>query len=220
MPPKTTQDSFKHFLETVHGGEEGLAANADIQQIIALQRLWEGAAGKHQDSPYIITETGDEHPVPSGAAWLDRRKEVNPHWWSGNYTPAVDTIRVATPYTTTGYPSMKVHGLIDMLIEELGHTYDYKGKTQKEKFEHLYQTVDQREKHGDRVYHREDLNEHKVHGIIAPYLRYLTEVHGGVLPENVKQRIEAGDTTMLKEAEEWMEKESHTQQYEYQHPKY
>ncbi len=218
--PQTTEGSLLNFLETLYGGKDKFAENADIQEIIALQRLWEGAAGANQESPYIITEIGSEHPVPSGGMRLDQRPETYPHWWYGTSTPSVDTLRVATPYTTTGWPSQQVHGLIDMLIEELGHSYEDLGTTKLEKEDKIDEYIAQRKKHGDDVYYREGLHEHNVHSVIAPYLRYIYEVHGGVLPENIKHRIEAGDTTMLKEAEEWMEKESHTQQYEYQHPKY
>ena len=223
MEPKedTTEGSFRNFLKTLHGGPEGLAENANIQEIIALQRLWEGAAGKNQEAPYIITNLGDEHPVPRGAMWLDKRPETHPHWWYGTSTPAVDTLKLSVPYTTVGNPSKKVHGLIDMLIEELGHSYEDLGMTQPEKEAKFDEYMVQRKKFGDTVYDRKDAHEHGVHSIITPYLRYIYAVHGGVIPENIKHRIEAGDTTMLQEAQEWIDKEKDALRlYKYEHPKF
>ena len=189
--PMTRTESFERWL-----GDYPLGEDASIQNILALQRLWEGG-GK----PFI-----DDKSVTYRPSFRPDRRE-QPLFYSiasllGNDEYPVDTLRVASlskrnePFNirrSKGSGLTSTGALVDDFIAELSHAYFYKDYdtplSSTNRNVAYEKSREQRATYGENVYNMPRMHEWQTHKKIEPFLKYILEKHGGVIDQGWRENF-------------------------------
>ena len=190
LVPDNPEESFKDWLGDLLYQETDYGSEKDITDIMKLYNLWEGG-GK----PYIREHEGRAYFTKGRRSSKADKREWYQFFYPDTYSPFLlpDTLDISFYPTKEELGERSLRELFSPstsprkdLLAELAHAYQYSqtGDDYWARDSIRQQNIKERQALGEMTYETEGTGEHTAHSIYEPYLEYVLENLGGIVPQD------------------------------------